>query len=173
MTSRIAACFVVAAAATGCSSKSETTAPAPAATTQAALGADGAQQPNVAAEAGRAPAVNVANHGGAAAPPGGANPGEAANANAAAEAKLSESVGGDELKTACKAVCQRANACKPAGASMSEDTCVEGCGKVPGGEAKRYAVERMTNCSTKTDCSEFNACMANGAAPASPAPPAH
>ncbi|MBM4375216.1 MAG: hypothetical protein FJ095_09040 [Deltaproteobacteria bacterium] len=191
MTSQFAACLVVAVAATGCSSKSETTAPAPAATTQAALGADGAQQPNAASEVGRAPAVNAANPGGGAAlppgaamPPGGApvagaqpptaaNPGEAATANAAAEAKLSEPVGGDELKTACKAVCQRANACKPAGASMSEDTCVEGCGKVPGGEAKRYAVERMTNCSTKTDCSEFNACMANGAAPASPAPPAH
>jgi len=189
MTSRFAACLMVAMAATGCSSKGETTPPAPAATTQAALGADGAQQPNAASEAGRAPAANAANPGGAALPPGAAmppggapvagaqpptdaNPGEAANANAAAEAKLSESVGGDELKTACKAVCQRANACKPAGASMSEDTCVESCGKVPSGDAKRYAVARMTNCSTKTDCGEFNACMAGGAAPTSPPPPA-
>jgi hypothetical protein len=177
--------LVVAVAATGCSSKSETTAPA--VTTQAAPGAEAAQQPNVAAEAARAPAANAANPGaalppGAAMPPGGApvagaqpptaaNPGEAQNPNASAEAKLSESVGGDELKTACKAVCQRANACKPAGASMSEDTCVESCGKVPSGEAKRYATERMTNCSTKTDCGEFNACMAGGAAPSSATPP--
>lgn len=177
MTSRFAGCWLVALAAIGCSSKGETSAPTPAATTQAAPGGDAATQPNAAVEAQRAPGANAQNPNAAlppgATPPGatpapGANAGDAVNANAAAEAKLSETVADDEVKGACKAVCQRANACKPAGANLSEDSCVDSCMKVPSGAAKRYSVQRMAGCAAKTDCNEFNSCMANGAAPAAP-----
>ncbi|MBM4357040.1 MAG: hypothetical protein FJ096_02920 [Deltaproteobacteria bacterium] len=176
MTSRIAGWALLAVFAAGCSSKgSETTTAAPSGTAQATPAPDAAAQPNA---VGQPNSVVQASPGAIAqAPsPAPAAPGDAAQApmqsataNAAAEAKLNDPVSTDELKEACKLTCQRAVACKPANAPMTEQGCVDSCSTAPKGAAKRYAIEGMKRCHGKTDCGEFNSCMAGGA-PAAPPP---
>jgi hypothetical protein len=178
MTSRIAGWTLLAVFAAGCSSKgSETTATAPTASAQAtpAPAAEAGAQSNRIGQvaqpgpgaAAQAPAMNPGAPGAAgdAANP----PAQAATANAAAEARLNDPATTDELKEACKLTCQRAVACKPANAAMSEQSCVDSCSTAPNGAAKRYAIEGMKRCHGKTDCNEFNSCMAGGA-PAAPPP---
>ncbi len=82
----------------------------------------------------------------------------------------SERVEGDELAAACSGLCKKAAACAPKEAHMSEDICAKSCTAVPGGEAKRVAVERMKICTDKSDCAAFSTCMAGGRASATPPP---
>lgn len=180
MTSRITGFALLAAMAMGCSSNTDNTTASPSASAQgtpapaaeAAQQANG-QQPGIAAQPGGPGAVaqNPAMSPGALPPgaqPGMAAPGAAPTGEAA---KGDQPASDDELKSACKALCVRANACKPAAAtSFSEETCFAGCSNVPSGKsAMRSNTDRMKSCSEKTDCNEFNTCMAAGR-PASPPP---
>lgn len=176
MTSRIAGWAVLAVLTAGCSSDSKdsggaaTTAAPQSAPAPAAVEAKPNVEVGTSPAPGAAAAAPVANPGEASAPSDAAIPPAqaAATANAAAEAKLNEPVSGDELASACKANCKRVIECMPKGAQFSNQQCIDSCGATPNEGAKRYAIEQMKRCQAKTECNDFNSCMAGGAPAAAP-----